>query len=170
MLLIAQQKESVLYSFWCDILPDKKLLCKSSSLVICWTQACLMSVFAACRVKRSAEPRHDSTNLQGSFSTCSSRPRKLTCTHTHKSVSHLVFSHLVARVVIFRTPKNVSPKCASVLMYDLVYVYYVRCLLCVWCTALWALKPPQICFESVILSTRQTDKISDISKQRLVES
>lgn len=119
MLSIAQQKESVLYSFWCDILPDKKLLCKSSSLVICWTQTCLMSVFAACRVKRSAEPRHDSTNLQGSFSTCSSRPRKLTCTHTHKSVSHLVFSHLVARVVIFRTPKNLSPKCASVLMQPL---------------------------------------------------
>lgn len=46
---------------------------------MCWIQTCLMSTLAACRVKRSDDPRLSNTNLQGSLSTLSSRPKQDTC-------------------------------------------------------------------------------------------
>lgn len=55
--------------------PDRKLLWASRTSWMCRTQTCLMSTLAACRVKRSEDPRHDKTNLQGSLSTLSSRPK-----------------------------------------------------------------------------------------------
>lgn len=59
----------------CVFSPYRNLLWSSSSTWMCRTQTCLMSTLAACRVKRSDEPRHDRTNLHGSLSTLSSRPR-----------------------------------------------------------------------------------------------
>lgn len=55
--------------------PVRKLICMSSSSRMLWTHSFLMSMLAACSVSRSDEPRHDSTNLQGSLSTCSSMLR-----------------------------------------------------------------------------------------------
>lgn len=52
--------------------PVRKLICRSSSFWMLCTHSFLMSMLAACSVSLSDEPRHNSTNLQGSLSTCSS--------------------------------------------------------------------------------------------------
>ena len=59
----------------CNLLPVRKLLCKSSSSRMLWTHSILMSTLAACSVSLSDEPRHANTNLHGSLSTCSSMLR-----------------------------------------------------------------------------------------------
>lgn len=59
-------------SLWTFLSPARKSICMSSSCRMLWTHSFLMSTLAACNVSRSDEPRHNSTNLQGSPSTCSS--------------------------------------------------------------------------------------------------
>lgn len=70
-------KNHVRFSF----LPVRKLLCMSRSSRMLRTHSCLMSMLAACSVSLSDEPRHASTNLHGSPSTCCSMLRKLTLTY-----------------------------------------------------------------------------------------
>lgn len=78
---------------------------------MCPTQTCLMSTLAACRVKRSDDPRQDKTNLQGSLSALSSRPRKDTCGVGRCSFS-LVFSS------ISRSHENSKQKLRPLLHLD----------------------------------------------------
>ena len=76
--------DQTLVSYPVVVLPERKLLWASSTVLMCWTHTCLISRLAACSVKRSDDPRQDMMNLHGSLSTFSSTLRKLTFSHTHK--------------------------------------------------------------------------------------